>query len=143
MMAVATKPMNAPIQPYLLPINLMKDPITPFRPYRPIPNSAIIRGMENKNRQQTQAIKKAPPPSSPPFCATMRGKRQIFPVPTAIPSTLRISPSLEEKKLALPFLEPFPSPLSELLALSLSDLIEIRFQWVYSFELLKIGAIYF
>ena len=34
----------------------------------------------------------------PPFVAMMRGKRQTFPVPIAIPKAARMSPQREEKR---------------------------------------------
>jgi len=92
MMAVATNATNAPIQAKRLPAAFMNDPTTPRRPCRPSAYSAIISGMLQTNRNTIQAIRKAPAPSAPPFWAAMRGKRQMLPVPTAMPSTLSSKP---------------------------------------------------
>jgi hypothetical protein len=58
----------------------------------------MIRGILQIKRKSNYAIRKDPAPSSPPFCATTLGKRQILPVPTAIPRALKSSPSLDEKR---------------------------------------------
>lgn len=45
--------------------------------------------MAQMNKNSTQGMRKAPP-----YCAMIRGKRQMFPVPTASPSTAKSSPHL-------------------------------------------------
>jgi hypothetical protein len=52
-----------------------------------------MSGNDHKNKKVNHGIKKEPPP----FVATIRGKRQILPVPTAIPSVEIINAHLEEK----------------------------------------------
>ena len=98
MMAVATNPTKAPIQANRSPAILAKVPTTPIRPFRPSAYSAMISGMLQMNKKMSQATRKAPAPSPPLLLAAIRGNRQIFPVPTAIPRTLRISPSRVEKR---------------------------------------------
>ena len=56
-------------------------------------NSAISNGSDQLKRKMSQGIKKA----APPFCATMRGNRHMFPVPTAIPRQTTIKPHREEE----------------------------------------------
>jgi hypothetical protein len=97
-MAVATNATNPPIQEYFFPIPEAKEPTTPERCFLPIKYSVMISGMLHRKRKQIQAIINAPAPSSPPFCAAIRGNRQIFPVPTAIPRALRRSPHREENR---------------------------------------------
>jgi hypothetical protein len=53
----------------------------------------MMRGIDHRNRKATQLIRKAPPPCS----ATIRGNRQMFPVPTAMPSMVSIMTQREEK----------------------------------------------
>ena len=55
-------------------------------------NSAINNGSDQLKRKMNQGIRNA----APPFCATMRGNRHMFPVPIAIPSPATISPQREE-----------------------------------------------
>ena len=88
MMAVAHSATQPPIQPEPRPTSFSKAPTAP-RPARlPKENSTIISGTDQSSRKTTQATRKLPPP----FVATMRGKRQMLPVPTAIPRVARISP---------------------------------------------------
>jgi hypothetical protein len=72
---------------------LAKAPTVPFRVPFPIPNSRIRRGTDQRRRKTAQATRKEPPP----FDAAMRGNRQIFPVPTAMPSMARSIPHRELK----------------------------------------------
>lgn len=96
----ATKP---PIQAKRGPMSVVKAPTTPRRLCRPIANSVTSRGIDQTNRKITQGMRKA----APPFCATMRGKRHMFPVPTAIPRPARIRPQ-REVKLSCLFIVPSP-----------------------------------
>ena len=98
MIAVATKPTKAPIHANFSPATLANVPTTPIRPFRPRAYSAIISGMLQSKRNVTHAMRNAPAPSSPPLRAAMRGNRQMLPVPTAMPSTLRMRPRREEKR---------------------------------------------
>src|SRR5690606_9951215 len=91
MIALATKPTKSPIQVKRSPINRAKAPTVPWRVDFPIANSAMIRGMLQRKRKITQGIRKDPPP----LAAAILGKRQIFPVPTAIPRTETIRPQRE------------------------------------------------
>jgi hypothetical protein len=75
----------------------MNVPTTPLLYFMPRAYSPMIKGMLHRKRNAIQAMRNAPAPSSPPFWATILGKRQIFPVPIAIPSALRINPNLDEK----------------------------------------------
>jgi len=50
--------------------------------------------------QMKASPSKAPAPSLPLLVAAMRGKRQMLPVPTAMPSTLSSNPHREEKRRA-------------------------------------------
>jgi len=50
-------------------------------------------GIDHKNKNIIQGIKKLPPP----LLATSRGKRQMFPVPIAIPMQANIIPMRELK----------------------------------------------
>ena len=68
-----------------------KDPITPDRVFLPMDISIIRRGIDQRKRQRIQGMRNAPP-----SCwATIRGKRHIFPVPTAIPRPGKIIPQRE------------------------------------------------
>ena len=49
-------------------------------------------GKDQMTRKIIQGMRNA----APPFCAAIRGKRQRFPVPTAIPSPARITAQREE-----------------------------------------------
>jgi hypothetical protein len=59
-----------------------------------MPNSSNIMGIDHKNKNAIQAIKNSPPPLE----AAMRGNRQMFPVPTAMPSIANNMVHLELKK---------------------------------------------
>jgi hypothetical protein len=65
----------------------------PTRAAFPIENSTISRGTDQINRKTTHATRNEPPP----LAAAMRGKRQMLPVPTAIPSMASIIAHREEK----------------------------------------------
>ena len=67
MIAVATKPINAPIQAKRSPTILEKVPMSPMRPLRPNAYSAMISGTLQSKRKRSQAIKNAPAPASPLF----------------------------------------------------------------------------
>src|SRR6266516_896701 len=71
----------------------MNAPTGPVRVIRPAPNSTRMSGIDQLNRQITHETMKAPPPCS----ATMRKKRQMFPMPTTIPSIISIISHREEK----------------------------------------------
>ncbi len=88
MMAVATKATNAPIHAHLGPIIVMNALTGPLLVFRPRPNSTRMRGMDQANRNTTHATRNDPPP----LVAATRGKRQMFPVPTAMPSMASIIP---------------------------------------------------
>jgi len=96
-MAVETKTIQAPIQPNLLPAVFVIAPTGPILADLPIANSAMINGTDQIKRKITQGIRKEPPP----FCATILEKRQIFPVPTAIPIVAIINDQREEKNSCL------------------------------------------
>ncbi len=93
MIAVATKATNAPIQAHFGPIIFKKAPTGPDRVSRPAPNSTMINGMDQRNRNTIHATRNSPPP----FCAAIRGKRQMLPVPTAMPSMANIISQRDEK----------------------------------------------
>ncbi len=57
----------------------------------PSANSLSTRGIDQANMNTNQAIKNAPPP----FSAATRGKRQMFPVPTAMPMAASRMPQRE------------------------------------------------
>src|SRR5210317_2112062 len=88
MIAVAHSATHPPIQPASSPARLRKAPIAPFLAYLPNENSTIIRGTDQRKRNRIQAIRKLPPP----LLATIRGNRQMLPVPTAIPSVATTRP---------------------------------------------------
>jgi hypothetical protein len=92
-MAVDTNATKAPIHPYLLPAKNRNAKNGDFLAVLPKANSEIMSGNDHKNKKVNHGIKKEPPP----FVATIRGKRQILPVPTAIPSVEIINAHLEEK----------------------------------------------
>ena len=68
-------------------------PTGPFRECFPMENSTIRRGMDQRKRKMHHVMRRLPPP----FCAAIRGKRQTFPVPTAMPRAASINPHREEK----------------------------------------------
>src|SRR5688572_22240341 len=82
MMNVAQRTTQAPIQAQLRPIRVAKAPIGPRRAALPMANSTRSRGTLQVSRKIAQGIRNVPPP----LVAAIRGKRQMFPVPTAIPS---------------------------------------------------------
>jgi hypothetical protein len=53
----------------------------------------MMRGTDQMRRKITQGIRNEPPP----FCATILEKRQIFPVPTAIPIVAIMRAQRDEK----------------------------------------------
>ena len=59
----------------------------------PIPNSRIRSGTDHRSRNTAHATRKEPPP----FEAAMRGKRQMLPVPMAMPSMASSMPQREVK----------------------------------------------
>src|SRR5690606_7802147 len=69
----------------------LKVPIGPVRVAFPMVNSTMSRGTDQMTRKITQATRNDPPP----FAAAMRGNRQMFPVPTAMPSMAIIIPQRE------------------------------------------------
>src|SRR6266550_8616506 len=93
MIATATKATHATPGWERGPINWMNAPTGPVRVIRPGTEPTRMSGMDQLNRQITHETMKAPPPCS----ATMRGKRQMFPVPTAMPSMVNIISHREEK----------------------------------------------
>lgn len=96
-MAVDTKTIHAPIHPKRLPAVFEIAPTGPIRVDFPIANSAIINGTDQIRRNITHGIRKEPPP----FCATILEKRQILPVPTAIPIVAIINAQRDEKNSCL------------------------------------------
>ena len=88
MIATATQATHAPIQANFGPIVLMNEPMVPRRVPFPIPNSRMSSGTDQRRRKTAHATRKVPPP----FEAAMRGKRQMFPVPIAMPSMARSIP---------------------------------------------------
>ena len=93
MIAIATHATQAPIHANFGPIVLMNDPMVPRRVPFPIPNSRISSGIDQSSRNTAHATRKLPPP----FDAAMRGKRQMFPVPIAMPSMARSIPQRDVK----------------------------------------------
>ncbi len=91
---MATKATKAPIQAQPGPMSRAKATTGPARTLRPKPNSTRRRGIDHRNRKMTQGIRNSPPP----FWAAMRGKRQMLPVPTAIPSMTSIMPRREPNR---------------------------------------------
>ena len=91
-MARGTNATNEPIQANRSPMPFMKTPMTPERCFLPDAYSAIIRGILQRKRKITHAIRNAPAPVSPVFWAAILGNLQMLPVPTAIPRALIISP---------------------------------------------------
>jgi hypothetical protein len=57
-----------------------------------------MRGMLHKNKNISHAMRKLPAPFSPPLEAAIRGKRQILPVPIAIPKALSKKVKREENR---------------------------------------------
>ena len=88
MIATATQATHAPIHANLGPIVWMNEPMVPRRVPFPIPNSRISSGTDQRSRKTAHATRKVPPPLE----AAMRGKRQMFPVPMAMPSMARSMP---------------------------------------------------
>src|SRR5512134_3126944 len=82
MMNVAQRAIQAPIHAQLPPISVANAPTGPRRAAFPIANSTSNRGTLQASRKIAHGMRKVPPP----FVAAMRGNRQMFPVPTAIPS---------------------------------------------------------
>ena len=73
-------------------------PIGPLRDAFPIANSHRSSGIDHEIRKIAHGTRNAPPP----FVAAIRGKRQMFPVPTAIPSiAMSIAQRLEKPGLAI------------------------------------------
>ena len=93
MIATAQNATQAPIQAQRGPIIRMNAPTGPVRVMRPAPNSTRMSGMDHSSRKTTQVTRKEPPP----FCAAIRGNRQMLPVPTAMPSMASIMSQREEK----------------------------------------------
>ena len=56
----------------------------------PSANSAITRGIDQAKRKNNHGTRKVPPP----FAPTIRGKRQMLPVPIAAPIAAKIKPTL-------------------------------------------------
>jgi len=97
-MAVETKPTNPPKNANGFPIKWAKAPTVPLRDWRPNTYSAMMSGMLHKKRNIIHATRKEPAPFSLPLVATIRGKRQILPVPTAIPRALIKKVNRDEKR---------------------------------------------
>ena len=97
-MAVETNPTNPPKKANGFPIKWAKAPTVPLRDCRPKTYSAIISGMLHKKRNIIHATKNEPAPFSPPFVATIRGKRQMLPVPIAMPRALIRNVNRDEKR---------------------------------------------
>src|SRR5688572_11190428 len=93
MMKIEHSATHAPIHVQLLPNRTVKAPIGPRRAPFPIANSQMRRGTDHATRKMTHGIRKVPPP----FVAAIRGKRQMFPVPTAMLSMAIMSAQRLEK----------------------------------------------
>src|SRR5665811_2327286 len=93
MMNVATNATHVPIQAKPLPSVSVNAPTGPLRVPFPMANSRMMRGTDHAMRNTTHATRNEPPP----LVAAMRGKRQMLPVPTAMPSMARSIPHLELK----------------------------------------------
>ena len=94
MIALATHTTNAPDQAQRGPARATNERIGPERVFRPRPSSSRISGTDQRKRKAIQAMRNSPPP----FLAAIRGKRQMFPVPTAMPSMASIMAHLEPKR---------------------------------------------
>ena len=68
---------------------MRNDPTVPTRVRLPIANSAMTKGMDQMNRKNSHGMRKVPPPLAP----TMRGKRQMLPVPIAAPMAAKMRPT--------------------------------------------------
>jgi hypothetical protein len=79
-MSVEQSATHAPIHAKRGPITSVKAPIGPRRVAFPIANSHSRSGTDQLIRKIAHGIKNEPPP----LVAAMRGKRQMFPVPTAM-----------------------------------------------------------
>ena len=97
-MAAATKATNAPSHANRGPASRANVPTTPWRPRWPSAYSAMMSGRLQATRNTSHATRNAPAPSGPALEAAMRGKRQMLPVPTAMPSTLRTSAHRDENR---------------------------------------------
>jgi hypothetical protein len=97
MIAILQKPTKAPIQRYCLPISLPNAPTVPERVLLPIPNSMMIKGIDQVKRKIIQGIINDPPP----FWAIILGNRQMLPVPIAIPRTDNMRARRDVKKSCL------------------------------------------
>src|SRR5688500_3314142 len=82
MMNVAHSATQAPIHAQRSPIMVANAPIGPRRAAFPMANSTRRSGTLHVSRKIAHGIRNVPPP----LVAAIRGKRQMFPVPTAIPS---------------------------------------------------------
>src|SRR6185503_15601316 len=116
MMPVVTRAMNAPIQPKLFPALVAMAPIGALRVFLPSAISAMMRGIDQVKRKITQGMMKEPPP----FCATMREKRQILPAPTATPNIESSMPRRLEKNSCLGF-DIIPLPRNNFMKLFLGN----------------------
>ena len=87
-MAVEIHAVHKPIQANLRPAKMRKVPMVPVRLRLPMAYSAITSGIDHANRKNSHGMRKVPPPLAP----TMRGKRQMFPVPMAAPMEAKIRP---------------------------------------------------
>ena len=91
-MAVEIHAVHRPIHASFLPPKIRNVPTVPVRLRLPSANSAMTRGMDQTNRKNSHGMRNVPPPLAP----TIRGKRQMFPVPMAAPMVAKIKPHLEE-----------------------------------------------
>ena len=87
-MAVEIHAVHRPIQANLRPANIRNVPMVPVLLRLPMAYSAMTSGMDHANRKINQGMRKVPPP----FAPTMRGKRQMLPVPIAAPMEAKIRP---------------------------------------------------
>ena len=89
-MAVEIQAVQRPIQAKCLPAKILNVPIVPVRERFPKANSAITRGIDQANKKMSQGMRNVPPSLAP----TIRGNRQMFPVPIAAPIEAKIKPIL-------------------------------------------------
>ena len=87
-MAVEIQAVHNPIHANRFPAKILNAPTVPVRALLPMANSAITRGTDHTKRKISHGTRKEPPPLAP----TIRGNRQMFPVPTAAPMVAKISP---------------------------------------------------
>ena len=87
-MAVEIHAVHNPIQANRRPAKIRKVPMVPVRLRLPMAYSAMTSGMDHAKRKINHGIRKVPPP----FAPTIRGNRQMLPVPMAAPMEAKMRP---------------------------------------------------